>query len=96
MISISRVAATFRRFCTCTPYLPTMPMKYLLASSSQGSVYVQSAEFAEAVGGEEYLFGAVIGYHNLRPVHHGREHEGQLMIAEGKGAAVAHLDFLSL
>ena len=26
MVWISRVAAAFRRFCTCTPYFPTMPI----------------------------------------------------------------------
>ena len=31
------VAATFRSLCTCAPYLPTIPIKYLLASSSQSS-----------------------------------------------------------
>ena len=36
-----------------------------------GLLHIQSAELAEAVGGEEDLFAAFIGDHDLRPVDHG-------------------------
>ena len=45
VIMESRVAATFRRFCTCTPYFPTIPIKYLLASSSHGSSTSRAPNF---------------------------------------------------
>ncbi len=44
--------------------------------------HVQRAELAETVGGEQHLFGGFIADHDLRPVHHGREHEGQGMFAQ--------------
>ena len=47
-----------------------------------GLIHVQSAEFAEAVGGEEYLVGGVIGHNDLGPVHHGGGDKGKRVLAE--------------
>ncbi|CCX50038.1 unknown [Clostridium sp. CAG:226] len=51
---------------------------------------VQRAEFAETVRREQHLVLGVISYHNLRPMHHGRENERKLMRAEGKAFAVGN------
>ena len=49
---------------------------------------VKGAELAEGVGGEEDLVRAVIGHHDLGPVDHGREDEGEGVAAQFEGAAV--------
>ena len=47
-----------------------------------GLVRAGRAEFAEAVGGEEYLVGGVIGHNDLGPVHHGGGDKGKRVLAE--------------
>ena len=59
-------------------------------------LHIQSAEFAEAVGGEEHLVGLVVGHHDLRPVHHGSKQEGQGVLAQGQGCPVLHGELLHL
>ena len=54
-------------------------------------LHVVGSEFAETVGGEQDLVGAVIGHHDLRPVDHRREHEGQHMPAERQAFPVLDL-----
>ena len=53
---------------------------------------IQRTEFAEAVGREKHLIGAVIGHDDLRPMHHGSGHKGQRVLAEREGVALADND----
>ena len=58
---------------------------------------VQGTEGAESVGGEEHAVGQVKGHHGLRPVDHGRVHEGHGVGAEAPGVAFLHFgDLLGL
>ena len=43
---------------------------------------VKCAELAEAVCREKHLVAAVIGHHDLRPVHHRRKNKRQRMLAK--------------
>ena len=58
-----------------------------------GFVNVQGSEFTETVGCEEDFVGAVVSHHNLGPVYHGSENEGQRVLSKRKGAAVLYLQF---
>ena len=53
---------------------------------------IQSAELAEAVGGEKDFVRRVIGDHDLGPVDHGGHIEAQSVAAQGKGVALCHGD----
>lgn len=53
-------------------------------------VTVECAEGAEGIGGKQHLVGQVIGHHDLRPVHHGRHDEGEIMLAGRKRVALLH------
>ena len=56
---------------------------------------VEGPELAEGVRGEEDLVGAVVGHHDLGPMDHGREDEGEGVAAQSEGAAVlGHLPVL--
>ena len=50
-------------------------------------IHVESAEFAEAVGGEQYFVAGIVGHHDFRPVNHGSGHEGQGVLAETERVA---------
>ena len=50
--------------------------------------HIQGTELAKSVCGKENLVGAVVGYHDFRPVYHGGKQEGKLMPAQGKSAFV--------
>ena len=56
---------------------------------------VECAEFSEAVCCEQNLVGAVVCNHNLRPVYHRSEYEGQNVFSKRKGLAVLYFQFLS-
>ena len=45
---------------------------------------IERAEFTEAVRGEQHLIPAVIGHHDLGPMHHRRKDKGQVMLPEVK------------
>ena len=49
---------------------------------------IQCAELAEAVGGEQHLVGSIVAHHHLGPMHHGRKHKGQAVLAQGQGLPV--------
>ena len=55
-------------------------------------INVQSAELAEAVGGEKNLVRRVIGDHDFGPVDHGGHVEAQGVAAQGKSVALCHGD----
>ena len=44
----------------------------------------KSAEFAESVRREQHLVLAFVAHHDLRPMHHGRGVESELVLAEGE------------
>ncbi len=48
---------------------------------------VKSAEFSEAVRGEEHLVLAVIGHDDLGPVNHRRGYKVESVLAQNKGVA---------
>ena len=52
-------------------------------------VRIKCPEFAESVGREEYLVGAVICYYDFGPVNHGCGQKGQCVTAERKSIALA-------
>ncbi len=51
-------------------------------------VTVQGAEGAEGVGREEHPVAQVVGHHDLRPVHHRRHDEGELVPAGAQPVAL--------
>ena len=55
---------------------------------------VQRAEAAEGVAREERVGGGVERNHRFGPVHHGRQHERQLVAAEAERRAVLHLQLV--
>ena len=57
-------------------------------------VSVESAEFSEAVCGEENLILAVVGHDDLGPVNHRSRYKGQCMLAERKCVTLTDHDSL--
>ena len=54
--------------------------------------YIQRAEFAEAVGGKQYLIIRIVGHDDLRPVDHGSGNKGQGVFAQTQGVTLTHHD----
>ena len=66
----------------------------VVAAGFAGPVFfhIQRTKLAEAVGGEQDLVVGIIGYNNFGPVDHGCGDEGQHMLAQVQGVALADYD----
>ena len=53
-------------------------------------LHIQCAELAEAVSGEEDLVAGIVSDDDFRPVDHGSGDEGQGVLAQHQGVALAH------
>jgi len=56
---------------------------------------VECTEFSKTVCCEQNLVRAVVCNHNLRPVYHRSEYEGQNVFSKRKGLAILYFQFLS-